>query len=94
MNYLSVIIVYTKKINERRVIMNIIPGKVTTFPTRTQLYEKGDNVETICYIKSGSITLENNGSSSTAAAGQFIGIFYYNKKEKLIKCDKMFYVAK
>lgn len=74
MNYLSVIIVYTKKINERRVIMNIIPGKVTTFPTRTQLYEKGDNVETICYIKSGSITLENNGSSSTAAAGQFIGI--------------------
>lgn len=74
MNCLSVIIVYTKKINERRVIMNIIPGKVTTFPTRTQLYEKGDNVETICYIKSGSITLENNGSSSTAAAGQFIGI--------------------
>ncbi len=28
------------------------------------------------------------------SAGQFIGIFYYNKKEKLIKCDKMFYVAK
>ena len=24
----------------------------------------------------------------------FIGIFYYNKKEKLIKCDKMFYAAK
>lgn len=28
------------------------------------------------------------------SAGQFIGIFYYNKKEKLVKCDKMFYVAK
>ena len=28
------------------------------------------------------------------SVGTFIGIFYYNKKEKLIKCDKMFYVAK
>lgn len=28
------------------------------------------------------------------STGQFIGIFYYNKKEKLVKCDKMFYVAK
>ena len=28
------------------------------------------------------------------SAGTFIGIFYYNKKEKLIKCDKMFYAAK
>jgi tRNA pseudouridine55 synthase len=26
--------------------------------------------------------------------GQFIGIFYYNKKEKLVKCDKMFFAAK
>ena len=28
------------------------------------------------------------------SVGTFIGIFYYNKKEKLIKCDKMFYAAK
>lgn len=70
----SVITVYTKKNNERRNIMNIIPGKVTTFPTRTQLYEKGDNVETVCYIKSGSITIENDYSSDTIPAGQFIGI--------------------
>ena len=28
------------------------------------------------------------------SAATFIGIFYYNKKEKLIKCDKMFYAAK
>ena len=74
MNCSSVITVYTKKNNERRNIMNIIPGKVTTFPTRTQLYEKGDNVETVCYIKSGSITIENGYSSDTIPAGQFVGI--------------------
>lgn len=52
--------------------MNIIFGKEITFPTRTLLYEKGDHIENICYIKNGRITIENGFSTKTVSAGNFI----------------------
>ena len=54
--------------------MNIIPGKAITFPTRTQLYEKGEKVDTICYITKGSITVDNYTSSKIIYAGNFVAL--------------------
>ena len=54
--------------------MNLIAGKINTIPTRTQLYEKGDDVSTISYIKSGSITVDNGASTFSVSAGNFIAL--------------------
>ena len=54
--------------------MNIIAGKVNTFHTRTLTYEKGERIDTICYIKNGSITVDNGISSYVVNAGNFVGI--------------------
>ena len=54
--------------------MNIIAGKVSSFPTRTLLYEKGERIDTISYIKSGSVTVQDDTSSYVVSAGNFIGI--------------------
>ena len=52
--------------------MNLIAGKINTLPTRTQLYEKGDELNTISYIKSGSVTMEGGQGSTSISAGNFI----------------------
>ena len=54
--------------------MNIIAGKVNTFNTRTLVYEKGDHIDTICYVKTGSITADTGTSSHIVSAGNFAGI--------------------
>ena len=54
--------------------MNIIAGKVNTFNARTLIYEKGERIDTVCYVKSGSITMDTGISSSIVNAGNFAGI--------------------
>lgn len=54
--------------------MNLIPGKINTIKGRTLVYECGDNVETICFIKKGSVTKESSTAGKTSVgAGCFIG---------------------
>ena len=54
--------------------MNIIAGKVNTFDARTLVYEKGERIDTVCYIKNGSFTIDNGTSSTVVNAGNFVGI--------------------
>lgn len=55
--------------------MSITPGKINKLDKRTLIYEAGDNVETICYIKKGSVTKETSTGSKTFSQGKFIGHF-------------------
>ena len=52
--------------------MNLIAGKINSFSTRTHLYEKGDEVDTICYVKSGSVTMDNGTFNHSITAGNFV----------------------
>ena len=54
--------------------MNIIAGKINTFSTRTQIYEKGDELDSISYIKSGSVTMDNGAGATSVSAGNFIAV--------------------
>ena len=54
--------------------MNLIAGKLNTFDSRTHLYERGERIDTVCYIKSGSITIDGSISSTIVHAGNFAGI--------------------
>ena len=54
--------------------MNLIPGKINTINESTTIYETGDNVETICYIKKGKINIHQPYADvSTIGAGFFFG---------------------
>lgn len=55
--------------------MSITPGKIKKLDKRTLIYEAGDNVETICYIKKGTVTKETSAGSKTFSQGKFIGHF-------------------
>lgn len=52
--------------------MNLIPGKVNTIKKRTLIYESGDNVETICYVKKGNVTKESPSGTESVGKGSFI----------------------
>ena len=54
--------------------MNLIAGKIHSFPTRTLIYEKGDEIDTVSYIKSGSVTVDNGISKHTINSGNFVAI--------------------
>lgn len=54
--------------------MNLIPGKINTIKDRTIIYESGDNIETICFIKKGSVIKDDSKTGTTSvSAGCFIG---------------------
>lgn len=52
--------------------MGLIAGKLNTFEESTLLFEDGDEIEYIAYIKSGSILNEGSTGDTTYIAGEFI----------------------
>ena len=53
--------------------MNLIPGEINKITSQTLLYESGDDVETICYIKKGTIVADNDKAPQTIGEGAIAG---------------------
>ena len=79
--------------------MNLIIGRENTFDTETLIYEKGDNVESIAFIKSGSIRIEADYGKKLIEAGNFVALndlrngFYLNDYYALPGCKLMAFSA-
>lgn len=53
--------------------MNLIPGKINKIDNKTLVYEAGDNIETICYIAKGTVTIDSPSVSRLVGEGFFVG---------------------
>lgn len=54
--------------------MGLISGKLNAFTNDTLIYEQGDNVTTISYIKEGAVIKEDSHGETTFIAGEFIAV--------------------
>ena len=69
--------------------------KIITIEKYDRMLYNGNSVAPFMLDTTENVVLEDDKRYRMYdSIGQFIGIFYYNKKEKLVKCDKMFFAAK
>lgn len=53
--------------------MNLIPGKINSIKASTLIYETGDNIETVCYVRKGNVIKDSAGHRETIGQGGFFG---------------------
>ena len=65
--------------------MELLLGKINSFNDNTLLFEAGDNVEYIAYIKKGSVIKSNESKTFSVEEGNFIcyddlysGFYYFD----------------